>query len=84
MRRFKKVRTRSELDLQALDEIQQVLVQSMEDHSPITLNLFDPIDDKEIRGIVMRLDQRSRQLKLRTSDDDWEWINIEDVIHVTT
>lgn len=60
------------------------MAQSMEDHSPITLKLFDPSDGKEIRGIVMRVVQLSRRLKLRTSDYDWEWIKIEDVIQVTT
>ncbi|MEK3658202.1 YolD-like family protein [Paenibacillus sp. FSL F4-0236] len=51
--RNEEVRSKPELVPQALDEIQQVLAQSMEDQSPITLKLFDPIDDKEIRGIVM-------------------------------
>ncbi|MFD5020013.1 YolD-like family protein [Paenibacillus sp. NPDC058367] len=76
------VRNKPDLDPQALTEISQVLVQSMEDHSPINLTLFDPVEDKELRGIVMRVDRQ--QLKLRTSDDDWEWIEIEDVIGANT
>lgn len=55
-----------------------------EDHSLITLKLFDPTDDKEIRGIVMRVDQQLHQIKLRIADDEWEWIKIEDVIEATT
>lgn len=78
------VRSKPELDPQAIEEIQQVLVQSMEDHSPITLTLFDPVEDKEIRGIVMRVDQQLHQIKLRISDEDWEWIKIEDVTDATT
>ncbi|MNB71353.1 YolD-like protein [compost metagenome] len=77
-------RKKPELDPQALTEISQVFAQSMEDHSPITLRLFDPVEDKEIRGIVMRVDQQLMQIKLRTSDDDWEWINMKDVLGATT
>lgn len=78
------VRSRPELDPQALEEIQQVLAQSMEDHSPITLKLFDPVEDKEIRGIAMRVDQQLHQIKFRTSDDDSQWIKIGDVVSVST
>lgn len=78
------VHSMPELDPQAMEEIQQVLVQSMEDHSPITLRLFDPIVDKEIRGIVMRVDRQLNQIKFRTSEEDWEWINIVGVLDATT
>ncbi|WP_342409786.1 YolD-like family protein [Paenibacillus sp. FSL R10-2778] len=78
------IRKKSDLDPQALAEISQVFAQSMEDHSPITLTLFDPVEDKEIRGIVMRVDQQLKQIKLRISDDDWEWIKMRDVLGATT
>lgn len=75
------IRTKPDLDPQALAEISQVLAQSMEDHSPITLTLIDPVEDKQIRGIVMRVDQQLRQIKFRY-DDDWEWVESEDIIEV--
>lgn len=78
------MRIKPDLDPQALAEISQILAQSTEDHSPITLRLFDPVEDKEIHGIVMRVDQQLMQIKLRTSDDDWEWINMKDVLGATT
>ncbi|MEK3771079.1 YolD-like family protein [Paenibacillus sp. FSL R5-0887] len=77
-------RKKPDLDPQALAEISQVLAQSLEDCSPITLRLFDPVEDKEIRGIVMRVDQQLMQIKLRTSDDEWEWSNMKDVLGATT
>ncbi|MEK5255111.1 YolD-like family protein [Paenibacillus sp. FSL F4-0125] len=78
------IRSELNLDPQALAEISQVLAQSMEDHSPITLTLFDQVKDKEIRGIVMRVDQKLQQIKLRTSDDGWEWVEMVDVIGAFT
>lgn len=77
------VRSRPELDPQAMEEIQQILAQSMEDHSPITLALFDPIEDKSIHGIVMRVDRQLGQIKFR-HDDDWDWIKIEEVVGANT
>lgn len=60
-----------------------MLAQSMEDHSPITLTLFDPVEDKQIRGIVMKVDQHLKLIKLRDENgEDWEWIKIANLIRV--
>jgi hypothetical protein len=67
------------LDPQLIEEIQQVLAQSLEDCSPITLKLFGEHEDRSIHGIVMRVDQYLRQIKFRYGDD-WDWIKIEDII----
>lgn len=31
----------------------------------------------------MRVDQHLQQIKLRTSDEEWEWVEIDDVIEAT-
>jgi hypothetical protein len=72
-------RKKPDLDPQALVEISQVLAQSLEDCSPITLTLFGDYEDKSIHGIVLRVDQQLRQIKFRHGDD-WDWIKIEDII----
>ncbi|MEK5278776.1 YolD-like family protein [Paenibacillus sp. FSL H7-0735] len=76
-------RKKPDLDSQALSEISQVLAQSLEDCSPITLTLFDPIENKSIHGIVMRVDRQLGQIKFR-HDDDWDWIKIENVVGANT
>ncbi|MEK4141828.1 YolD-like family protein [Paenibacillus sp. FSL M7-0547] len=73
------VRSKPDLDPQALAEISQVLAQSLEDCSPITITLFGEYEDRSIHGIVMRVDQHLRQIKFRYGDD-WDWIKIEDII----
>ncbi len=38
------------------------------------------------RGIVMsfmRVDKERRGIKLRLSEDDWDWIKIDEIIDVT-
>ncbi|MEK4346489.1 YolD-like family protein [Paenibacillus sp. FSL P4-0184] len=82
--RKEEIRSRPQLDPQAMEEIQQILARSLAEHSEITLTLFDPVEDKEICGIVMRVDQQLHQIKLRIIDDDWDWIKLEDVVSVNT
>ncbi|KGE16242.1 YolD-like family protein [Paenibacillus wynnii] len=77
-------RVKPELDPQAIDEIEQAIAQSIENHSPITLTLYHPKCDKDIRGIVMSVDRQMRQIKVRWSEDDWDWIKLDDVISAAT
>ncbi|MNN87426.1 hypothetical protein D3C81_2049800 [compost metagenome] len=60
-----------------------MLYRSMEEHSPITLTLFDPMENILKRGIVMKLDKQ-QGIKLRWSEDEWDWFKMEDVIAITT
>ncbi|MEK5277712.1 MULTISPECIES: YolD-like family protein [Paenibacillus] len=77
------VRSKPDLDPQALAEISQVLAQSLEDCSPITITLFGEYEERSIHGIIMRVDQQLKQIKFR-QDDDWEWIKVADIIEVST
>ncbi|MEK5415277.1 YolD-like family protein [Paenibacillus sp. FSL L8-0708] len=77
------VRSKPDLDPQALAEISQVLAQSLEDCSPITITLFGEYEDRSIHGIVMRVDRQLKQIKFH-HDDDWEWIKLEEVIEAIT
>lgn len=73
------VQSKPDLDPQELAEISQVLAQSLEDCSPITITLFGEYEDRSIHGIVMRVDQHLRQIKFRYGEN-WDWIKIEDII----
>jgi hypothetical protein len=72
-------RKKPDLDPQALAEISQVLAQSLEDCSPITLTLFEGYEDRSIRGIVIKVDQQLKQIKFRQGED-WDWIKLADII----
>ncbi|OMD87852.1 MULTISPECIES: YolD-like family protein [Paenibacillus] len=76
-------REKPDLDPQALVEISQVLAQSLEDCSPITITLFGEYKDRSIHGIVMRVDWQLKQIKFH-HDDDWEWIKLDNVVGVST
>jgi hypothetical protein len=72
-------RKNPDLDPQALTEISQILAQSLEDCSPITITVFKEFGDIQIHGIVMRVDQQLKQIKFR-HNDDWDWIKLMDII----
>ncbi|MNO26975.1 YolD-like protein [compost metagenome] len=71
------------LDLQEIERFEKLLYRSMEEHSPITLTLFDPIENILVRGIVMKLDKQ-QGIKLRCSVGEWDWFKMENVIAITT
>ncbi|OME46677.1 hypothetical protein BSK66_31790 [Paenibacillus odorifer] len=76
-------RKKPDLDPQAMVEISQVLAQSLEDCSPITLTVFNETENIQIHGIVTRVDRQLKQIKFRHSDD-WEWIKMKDILGATT
>ncbi|WP_025692311.1 YolD-like family protein [Paenibacillus zanthoxyli] len=72
------------LDAQEWDLIDQALYHSMADHAPVTLTLFDPFVDRQAKGIVMKVDRQLKRIKLRWSEDDWDWVDMSEIIAATT
>lgn len=70
------------IELTKRQMIEQALYKSMEDHSAVTLTLYDSLENRLAKGIVMKVD-RLLGIKLRWPDDEWDWMWIEDVIDVT-
>ncbi|MRN52010.1 YolD-like family protein [Paenibacillus monticola] len=75
-------RTRPVLDPQKVELIERALYKSMEDHSAITLTLYDPFEHRVAKGIMMKVD-RQLGIKFRWSEDEWDWIKIDDVTSAT-
>jgi hypothetical protein len=71
------------LDAQEWELIDQLLTYSKRYNEQITIILFDPRQDIEIRGIVLAVDRQLRRIKLQM-ENDYDWIKIDDVIQVTT
>lgn len=69
------------LDPQEVELIERALYKSMEEHSAVTLTLFDPFEDNLVRGVVMKLD-KEHGIKFRWSEDDGDWYTIENIIGV--
>jgi hypothetical protein len=71
------------LDAQEWELIDHVLTYSKRYNEQITITLFNPRQDIEIRGIVLAVDRQLRQIKFQM-EHEYDWIKIDNVIQVTT
>ncbi|MFD1774521.1 YolD-like family protein [Paenibacillus rhizophilus] len=72
------------LDPKEWEFIDQALYYSMEEHSPVTLTLFDPFTDRVAKGIVIQVDRLMKRIKLRWSEEDWDWVDMSEIIAAAT
>ncbi|WP_340004405.1 YolD-like family protein [Paenibacillus sp. FSL K6-0276] len=59
------------------------LYHSMADHEPVTIKLFDLYKEVLYKDIVIQVDRKLKRIKLRWSDDDWDWIEMSEIIAAT-
>uniref|UniRef100_UPI00403F7AE5 YolD-like family protein n=1 Tax=Paenibacillus sp. FSL H8-0079 TaxID=2921375 RepID=UPI00403F7AE5 len=45
----------------------------------VTMTVFNPFDDEEIRGVVASIDRPNRRIKLVRGEEDYSWIKIEEI-----
>lgn len=74
-------RLRPHLDEQAWDEISSRLQWSMENREPVTLQLYDPFERREVAGIVVDIDMIGQRVRLQEGDER-HWIKAEDILGV--
>ncbi|MFB5269259.1 YolD-like family protein [Paenibacillus enshidis] len=70
------------LDDQEMQLIEQALIESYNRRVPITVVVFNPFDDEELRGIVTHVNTSLREVKLVRGDEDYSWIKLEEIISV--
>ncbi|WP_440960521.1 YolD-like family protein [Paenibacillus nitricinens] len=71
------------LDAQEWELIDRALAYSKRHRKQITITQFEPVQDIKIRGVGMAIDRQLRRSKLQM-ENDYDLINIDDVIQVTT
>ncbi|MCP1136669.1 YolD-like family protein [Paenibacillus polysaccharolyticus] len=60
--------------------IEEAIIESYREHRSITLSVFNPFDDEETKGVIISIDRQSRRVKLVRGDEDYSWIQIEEII----
>ncbi|MEC0125369.1 YolD-like family protein [Paenibacillus pabuli] len=68
------------LDEQEMQLIEEAIFESYQECKSITLTVFNPFDDEELRGVVTSIDKPSRRIKLVRGDEDYSWPRIEEII----
>ncbi|MNV98903.1 YolD-like protein [compost metagenome] len=72
------------LDAQEWELIDRALFYSQQEKAPVTLKLFDPFDDRIAKGIVLAVDRQLKRIKLLWSADDWDWIEMDEILSAWT
>ncbi|WP_433581360.1 YolD-like family protein [Paenibacillus amylolyticus] len=67
------------LDEQEMQLIEEAILESYQDCRSVTLTVFNPFDDEDIRGVVASIDKPNRRIKLVRADEDYSWIRIEEI-----
>jgi hypothetical protein len=67
------------LDDQEIQLIERAIFESYQECRSITLTVFNPFDDEELRGVVTAIDKQNRRIKLVRGDEDYSWIKIEEI-----
>jgi hypothetical protein len=65
-----------------LGAVAQGIGESFATRSKITLILFEPFVDREVEGVVVRIEQYSKRIRVELSADEYEWIKFEDILNV--
>lgn len=73
-------RVKPELDDQEVQLIEQALINSYNTRRPVTVTVFSPFDDEVMSGVVTSINTARREVKLSRGEDDYSWIELEDII----
>ncbi|MBB6020399.1 hypothetical protein HNR77_001460 [Paenibacillus sp. JGP012] len=71
------------LDEQEMQLIEEAIFESYQERHSVTLTVFNPFDDEEIKGVVASIDRQSRRVKLVRGAEDYSWIQIEEIINAS-
>lgn len=74
-------RERPNLDDQVVEELSRRLQWSMESREPITLQLYDPFEQREVFCIVVDIDMIGQRVRLQEGDEK-RWIKADDILGV--
>lgn len=72
-------RGRPILNDQEVQLIEESFMESYQECRSVTLTVFNPFDDEEIRGVVASIDRPNRRIKLVRGEEDYSWIKLEEI-----
>lgn len=78
-----KLKQRPVLDEQEWEIISRAIGNSKVNQETITLVLYGEYEDTEVTGIVTKVDQQLRRVRV-DQDDEWQWIALTDIIKAHT
>lgn len=71
--------SRPQLDDQETERLSKIVAESMLFRKEVTLVLFGEFDDAKLTGVVTKIDQQQKNIRL-AQGNDFVWINTENII----
>jgi hypothetical protein len=72
-------RNKPALDEQKIEEFAYIIQESLLENRTVKVLVFGDFGDIEYKGVVTKVDQQYRKMKLENSDD-CEWIKLDDIV----
>ncbi|WP_235193943.1 YolD-like family protein [Paenibacillus sp. FSL R5-192] len=60
--------------------MREAIFESYQECRSVTLIVFSPFDDDEIRGVITSIEKPNRRVKIVRGEEDYIWIKIEEII----
>lgn len=74
---------RPQLDEQEFELIAAAIGESYSTRCPITLRLYDPFESVDVIGIVTKVEQHQKRVRI-DYDNDWEWVDMKQIVSAHT
>lgn len=75
-------RERPVLCEQQIEQLSYKIAESMTNHKRVTVLVYDPYEQKMVRGTIQTIDRQLRRLKL-LDGDDVSWIAFDDIMDIS-
>jgi hypothetical protein len=73
------MQTKPPLDEQELELVTAAISESFVTGGQVLLTLFDPFKNRDLVGVVTKIDQQLRRIRIDYVDD-FEWVNMGDIL----
>lgn len=75
-------KARPELDEQAFLEIFYSIDEAYNSQSLVKVIIFDDYEDREYIGVITKVDQQLKKIKLEQDEDQYEWVQVENILEI--
>lgn len=72
-------KVRPQLDEQEAERLSRLIAQSMQQGKAITLHLYQEFGESTLSGIITKIDQQNRTLRL-AGVSEYTWIKLNDIV----
>lgn len=69
-------------DEQYLNILAMKIAEAKQEGYTVAVSVFDEYQDVRVVGQISSIDMQLRRLKVMFNEDEWDWVNIDDVLNI--